>query len=91
MWTSHPSFLDLVKQAWSISIKGNPQYVLFHKLKALRTSLRTWNKGVFGNLHQNIKLAEVKILGLQTAMDDSLADLILEALNLGKVEMHNLL
>lgn len=91
MWLSHPSFLDQVKSAWSVPIKDNPQFILFQKLKALRQGLRMWKKEVFGNLQQNIKLAEDKFLCLQTAMDTSSADFILDYLTLAKAEMQNLL
>lgn len=91
MWLSHPSFLYQVKSAWSVPIKDNPQFILFQKLKALRQGLRMWEKEVFGNLQQNIKLAEDKFLCLQTAMDTSSADFILDYLTLAKAEMQNLL
>lgn len=60
-------------------------------LKLSDKALECAKKEVFGNLQQNIKLAEDKILCLQTAMETSSAYSILDYLTLAKAEMHNLL
>lgn len=36
IWVSHPSFHELVASVWTTPVAGNPQYILYQKLKALR-------------------------------------------------------
>lgn len=52
MWLSHPTFRDMVTGVWNMRVDGNPQFILFHKLRSLRKILKQWN--TFGHLSKNI-------------------------------------
>lgn len=48
-WVNHKDFLSFVKEEWnSMSVKGQGDYILKEKLKALKGRLKWWNKYVFG-------------------------------------------
>ncbi|XP_026400273.1 uncharacterized protein LOC113296154 [Papaver somniferum] len=44
MWLSHPSFLEFVKDNWSVRLDGAPPFVFTSKLKRLREALKIWNR-----------------------------------------------
>ncbi|XP_026444502.1 uncharacterized protein LOC113344808 [Papaver somniferum] len=46
MWFSHPSFLDFVKDNWSVRLDGAPPFVFTSKLKRLKDALKIWNRMV---------------------------------------------
>ncbi|XP_026441936.1 uncharacterized protein LOC113341166 [Papaver somniferum] len=62
MWLSHPSFLQVVIDSWSEDISGNPIFIYMNKLKRLKKILKDWNWEVFGNVHDNLKNAEDKVM-----------------------------
>lgn len=55
MSTSHVGFLELVSSIWNFSITGNLMVKVILKLKMVKSTLKTWNKVVFGNFHQQVK------------------------------------
>lgn len=91
MWISHPSFYELVFTIWKKPILGNPQFILFQKLKSLRNSLKRWNKDYFGNVEQKIHQKEDSILALQIDMDSNPLDGNYTLLKDAKSALHNLL
>lgn len=44
MWTSHPEYLDTVKQAWNIEVTGVPMFKVVRKLKSCKYHLKNLNK-----------------------------------------------
>ncbi|XP_026396786.1 uncharacterized protein LOC113291472 [Papaver somniferum] len=48
--TDEPDFLDIVRAAWNINIKGNPMFVLVSKLKRVKQALRERRRTRSNNL-----------------------------------------
>ncbi|KAF9606635.1 hypothetical protein IFM89_027316 [Coptis chinensis] len=65
MWTSHPDFLEVVKENWKVPIEGHSLFILSQKLKKLKQKLKHWNKYVFGNLGTKITEATHNLEALQ--------------------------
>ncbi|XP_019172110.1 PREDICTED: uncharacterized protein LOC109167542 [Ipomoea nil] len=61
-WSTHPSFIDCVKQAWSKW--GN----LESNKTAMAKSLAAWNKGTFGNIFHKKKKLLARINGVQRSL-----------------------
>ncbi|XP_039029206.1 uncharacterized protein LOC120163306 [Hibiscus syriacus] len=55
-WSTHPSFLNVVRNSWLHNASGNPISVLFSKLKRLKTSLKEFNNENFKNLQTQVKV-----------------------------------
>ncbi|XP_057774892.1 uncharacterized protein LOC130993874 [Salvia miltiorrhiza] len=55
MWTLHPSFLDMVKNSWTVAVHTRcPILCVMLKLKKLCYDIKVWNKDVFGNVDNSI-------------------------------------
>jgi hypothetical protein len=61
MWTLHPDCRQLVLDCWNTDILGCPMYIMSQKLKILKGRLKTWNKNYFGNDHDLVNSAELKL------------------------------
>ncbi|PON71777.1 hypothetical protein TorRG33x02_253690, partial [Trema orientale] len=59
------TILDLVSGVWPSPVSGCPTSRLLKKLKLLRTSLRTWNWEVFGDLSSKVNRATDKVTKIQ--------------------------
>lgn len=66
MWIEHPGFMDLVCTTWLIPV--TPMRVVIGKLKALKSTLKVWNRELFDNLDHNIDRAT--LIELQNRYDD---------------------
>ena len=42
-WADHPSFLEIVKEAWKVDVYGKPMYRLSRKLKSAKAVLKAFN------------------------------------------------
>lgn len=62
MWLSHPSFPDVVREAWTRPI-NLPQAVSKFTVQA-----KIWNKNVFGNLFRRKKRVTARLKGIQVAL-----------------------
>lgn len=71
MWADHSKCLDLVKEAWSMSIIGCPMFVLMQKLKNLKAKFKVWNKHVFGDINQNVDNAMELVDQIQQKISDA--------------------
>jgi len=69
MWTQHPDCMQLVERIWNTVVHGTPMFILSHKLKLLKEKFKVWNKEVFGNVHNLVQNAEVKLNVIQLAID----------------------
>ncbi|VFQ72006.1 unnamed protein product [Cuscuta campestris] len=58
LWTSHPSYLATLKNTWDSVHTGRGMHGLYLKLQATQKSLSSWSKNTYGNLFNNVKLAE---------------------------------
>ncbi|KAH6818323.1 hypothetical protein C2S51_001926 [Perilla frutescens var. frutescens] len=58
MWTSHASFLSLVRESWKEEVHSRSKIrVVMIKMKRLKAVLKDWNATVFGNF--NIKIDDL--------------------------------
>ncbi|KAF9620611.1 hypothetical protein IFM89_013637 [Coptis chinensis] len=64
MWCKDVSCEGVIENCWSHLSLGSPSFILNSKFKFLRTSLRTWNREVFGNIFTQIKESETKLTSL---------------------------
>ena len=55
MWSHYNNCSSFIKQVLSNQVLGSPMHILSHKLKILKGELKTWNKTVFGNIHNEVK------------------------------------
>ncbi|XP_026410486.1 uncharacterized protein LOC113305686 [Papaver somniferum] len=62
IWTSHPGFLDVIKDAWNESISGNQAFSFMNKLKRVKQILKKWNWEDFGDLRIKMKTNEDEVL-----------------------------
>ncbi|CAK8576871.1 unnamed protein product [Lathyrus sativus] len=69
MWTSHPDCIKVVEDAWKTNFVGCPMFVLAAKLKFLKEKLKVWNKECFGNVQDNVKMAELALENIQHHID----------------------
>ncbi|KAL7260348.1 hypothetical protein ACSBR1_006087 [Camellia fascicularis] len=76
-WASHPNFLRVVKEAWSIcALQGWAGYKVSLKFKEVKASLKQWNKEEFGNLNDKLSLIEdqlhfIDLLQERNALSDN--------------------
>jgi hypothetical protein len=92
MWISHPDCAKVIQNSWNVNVVGCPMYVLSEKLKRLKVELKTWNKNVFGNIHEIVKLARSKVDSIQVLLDtNGPTDLVLEQEKLAQVDLENAL
>ncbi|XXG68937.1 hypothetical protein AAC387_Pa06g1919 [Persea americana] len=90
-WLLHPSLLEVVSSSWESTTAGNPQFILAHKLKALKQALKIWIKHTFGQIHNNIHLAEANVLCCQQSFDSSPSDTFWNDLMAAKLGLHDAL
>ena len=58
MWLKEDGFKNLLRSWWmSFQFRGSFNFTLFEKLKALKASLKIWNREVFGNITTRKELA----------------------------------
>jgi hypothetical protein len=65
MWTIHPECRQVVLDWWNTLIVGCHMFILCTKLKLLKSKLKTWNKSCFGNVHELVSSAELKLQQVQ--------------------------
>ncbi|XP_058763566.1 uncharacterized protein LOC131637017 [Vicia villosa] len=65
MWTLNDDCARLIKDTWNALIVGCPMYILDKKLRILKSRLKKWNKFTFGNVHDNVKVAECNLNDIQ--------------------------
>lgn len=61
MWSEHQDCLRLVTEVWSRKVDGCPMSVLAQKLKNLKKELKVWNKDVFGDINERVKMAQIEV------------------------------
>lgn len=67
MWIEHPTFLDVVKDSWTIFVDGNPLFQVVQKLKATKARLKEWNRTIFGMIDPQLKHAREELYNIQDA------------------------
>nr|GMC83807.1 Transposon TX1 149 kDa protein [Ipomoea batatas] len=57
MWLTHPSFHQILDDAWKVVISGTKQYEFVQHLKGLKSPLKRLNREEFGHISEKAKLA----------------------------------
>jgi hypothetical protein len=92
MWIAHQDCVNVVQQSWNVNVVGCPMYVLSEKLKILKKNLKTWNKNVFGNVHENVKKCKLKVDEIQALLDSNgPSDTLLDQEKIAQVSLENAL
>ena len=65
MWLSHPSFSDIMQDAWA-----NPSS-LSHAVSKFTDKAKVWNRNVFGNLLHRKKRTLARLRGVQIAFSNN--------------------
>ncbi|XP_073138456.1 uncharacterized protein [Henckelia pumila] len=71
MWFSHQGFMQTVRLNWNNPCPYIDLSKLVFKLKRLKIHLKWWNKDVFGNVHDNVKVLDLKASQAQVDFDDN--------------------
>jgi hypothetical protein len=58
MWATHPQFLEIISQYWSLDIYGTHMYILCNKLKQLNGALKSLNNLHFSHISKRVARAE---------------------------------
>ncbi|MQM11046.1 hypothetical protein Taro_043945 [Colocasia esculenta] len=71
MWLTNDSFQAVVDKAWKEADIRHPNAFvrLQVKLKVVKNTLKSWNKEVFGHVHENIVKALEEVSGLEATFD----------------------
>ncbi|KAK6119916.1 hypothetical protein DH2020_046343 [Rehmannia glutinosa] len=73
MWARHHTFLNIVKEAWEGPTGFSGLKNLHHKLIRVKQRLKWWNKNIFGNVFDNLKKVESKVIASERLYDSSLS------------------
>ncbi|KAH7850805.1 hypothetical protein Vadar_003220 [Vaccinium darrowii] len=65
-WMTHNKFSDVLLDAWSMVVHGNPMDVLSQKLRKLKSLLKDFNKEFYSDIHKRVALAHDELSILQT-------------------------
>ena len=76
-WADHPTFLKIVKEAWTSDVLGTPMYRLTQKLKRVKASLKVFNFHSFGMLGERVVKARKTLEQAQTAVLNNPTDPVL--------------
>ncbi|VFQ88241.1 unnamed protein product [Cuscuta campestris] len=70
-WVSNDTFIPMVKLNWEKSSNVNGMSGFAEKLKILKTSIKEWNVSTFGDIFENVKMAEEEALARQNSFDNN--------------------
>ena len=71
VWTSSASLLEVIRSSWELPVHGSPWRVLCSKLLAARRAIQLWNKCSFGNIFDNVKVAELRMVQAEAAAESA--------------------
>lgn len=92
MWTLHADCRNVVEACWNVRQVGCAMFVLSQKLKSLKSALKSWNKDVFGNVHELVRDAEAQLHLIQNQIDTSgHSDTLLEQQKIAQLNLDNAL
>ncbi|XP_038977767.1 uncharacterized protein LOC120108255 [Phoenix dactylifera] len=69
LWLSYPQSWDVVREAWSASVRGDAMQRVSRRLELTKRRLRRWNREVVGNIFRRIEEVEAVILDAQGRED----------------------
>ena len=74
VWTSKAGFLDVVKSAWHEEEAGTSFSVVWGKLKKVSRALRIWNRQVFGDVFENVRIGEAAVAEAEMRVQGDFSD-----------------
>nr|TKR85206.1 hypothetical protein D5086_0000250120 [Populus alba] len=81
MWSNHPSFLELVAEAWQLDTHGSPMFTLCKRLKHLKRPLRDLNKFHFSHISERVARAEAALDDHQSLLSSDMHNSNLQAID----------
>ena len=69
MWVEDESFLPLVFANWRGNYSNNPIENFFLKMKFFKVHIKKWNKEVFGNIFEKLKVQEIVLCFAERALE----------------------
>ncbi|CAH9075119.1 unnamed protein product [Cuscuta europaea] len=75
MWFQNRDFLEFIKTKWDSGKTGGGMKGLITKIQVLKKELRIWNKEVFGNIFDDIKLCEKEVLESERKFEENPCDI----------------
>ncbi|XP_059292005.1 uncharacterized protein LOC132045444 [Lycium ferocissimum] len=85
-WAGQDDFMEVVKESWNITVKGNAMWRLQCKLKNLSRQLSCWSRNSIGDIHENVSTWEAKMELLENCDILQNTDHSREKLNKGYAE-----
>ncbi|KAH0693469.1 hypothetical protein KY285_020566 [Solanum tuberosum] len=58
LWVDNPTFLDVVKQNWSINGSQNPWLYFKENIKRVKVALTKWSRDTYGDIFKQITIRE---------------------------------
>ncbi|WRX14697.1 Reverse transcriptase domain - like 10 [Theobroma cacao] len=59
-WTKHHDFLPFVERSWQVPLNSSGLTAFWIKQQRLKRDLKWWNKQIFGDIFEKLKLAELE-------------------------------
>ncbi|XP_058106921.1 uncharacterized protein LOC131250655 [Magnolia sinica] len=71
MWAQHDLFSQVVRSAWNKAESTHPVYNVLSKLEQVKHDLRIWNKEIFRNVFEKVRVVERSLVDLETQLQDA--------------------
>lgn len=91
MWSEHPDFLRVVKEAWVMQVAGSPSQRLPSKLKILKFKLKNWNWEVFGDIRHKLAMLQEMIVQNEEVVQQAWSNEVEEELHQLKKDLQQVL
>ncbi|XP_077251756.1 uncharacterized protein LOC143890977 [Tasmannia lanceolata] len=79
MWLDDLSLYEVVEKALATKIKGNPMFRVVKKLKAVKESIKTWNRNIFGRVDNQLPIAKLDLDNIQSQLASDPANPLLKS------------
>lgn len=91
MWSEHPDFLRVVKEAWVTQVAGSPSQRLPSKLKILKFKLKNWNWEVLGDIRHKLAMLQEMIVQNEEVVQKAWSNEVEEELHQLKKDLQQVL
>ncbi|XP_059623148.1 uncharacterized protein LOC132266309 [Cornus florida] len=70
VWHSQPVLKQVIKEAWSTRVNGDPIVKVVQKLRVVKKAVRVWNTTKFGSVYEHLISAKTKLEECQVALSN---------------------
>ncbi|XP_071905984.1 uncharacterized protein [Coffea arabica] len=84
VWTTKGGVLEVIRDAWSCELSGQPFGVLAAKLRTVKQALKRWPKESFGDIFKAVREAERAVREAKIAQEHDSSDHVLRDLNVAR-------